>query len=60
MFLLIKNIFTSVIEAIEARRNYSRTYNELSRLSDRNLRDMGISRSDIKRVSLESAFKTNK
>jgi uncharacterized protein YjiS (DUF1127 family) len=36
-------------------RRSKRTYNELSALSDRDLSDIGISRSDIPRISRHSA-----
>lgn len=37
-------------------RIYRRTFNELSALSDRDLSDLGLSRSMIKRVSLEAGY----
>lgn len=37
------------------RRAYSDTYQELSMLTDRDLRDLGIARSNIKRLAWEAA-----
>lgn len=37
-------------------RVYRNTYNELASLTDRELSDIGISRSDIKRVASEAAY----
>ena len=38
------------------RKVYRATYHELSSLSDRDLRDLGIPRSNIKRLALEAAY----
>ncbi len=38
------------------RKVYRTTYNELSTLTDRDLNDLGLSRSMIKGVSLEAAY----
>lgn len=43
-------------EAYRAWRLYRRTFNELSGLSARELDDLGISRSSIRRIALESAY----
>jgi uncharacterized protein YjiS (DUF1127 family) len=40
---------------IARRRAYARTFNELSRLSDRELSDIGMNRSMIPGVALEAA-----
>lgn len=37
------------------RRNYNRTFRELSGLEDRDLHDLGLSRADIPRISAEAA-----
>lgn len=50
-------LFTTISDAVRARNTYHNTVNELGRLSDRDLNDLGISRSDIHRVAAESAFK---
>lgn len=42
------------------RRAYSATFNELARLSDRDLADLGIARSDIVRIAKEAATETAK
>lgn len=38
------------------RKVFRATYHELSALSDRDLRDLGIPRSTIKRLALEAAY----
>ncbi|MGJ8628741.1 MAG: DUF1127 domain-containing protein [Sulfitobacter sp.] len=38
------------------RKIYRATYAELSTLSDRDLRDLGIARSNIKRLAMEAAY----
>ena len=41
----------SLIRMIQSFRNYHRTVSELSQLSDRELADIGLDRSDIRRVA---------
>lgn len=41
----------ALIRAIQAFRDYQRNLAELSRLSDRELADIGLDRSDIQRVA---------
>lgn len=41
----------SLIRMIQAFRDYQRNLNELSRLTDRELADIGLDRSDIPRVA---------
>jgi uncharacterized protein YjiS (DUF1127 family) len=41
----------SLVRIIKAFRDYNRTYRELSELSERDLADIGIDRSDIERVA---------
>jgi uncharacterized protein YjiS (DUF1127 family) len=41
----------SLIRLIQAFRDYQRNVNELSQLSDRELADIGLDRSDIPRVA---------
>ncbi|GHE02762.1 hypothetical protein U879_18155 [Defluviimonas sp. 20V17] len=43
--------------ALERRRIYRTTLNELSALSDRDLADLGLHRSMIRRIALEAANK---
>jgi uncharacterized protein YjiS (DUF1127 family) len=44
-------MFASIVRFIRQYRNYNHSINELSRLGDRELADIGISRSDIHRVA---------
>jgi len=44
-------MFASIVRFIKEWRRYNQSLNELSRLGDRELADIGISRSDIARVS---------
>ena len=55
--MFFKSLFTTIGQAIKARNAYHNTVWELSSLSDRDLKDLGISRSDIHRVAAESAAK---
>lgn len=43
-------------DAFARRRVYHATYHELSMLTDRDLADLGIPRSGIKRLALEAAY----
>lgn len=43
-------------QALAKRKVYRATLSELSALSDRDLNDLGISRSNIKRLALEAAY----
>lgn len=46
----------NALKRLHARRKcYRRTYSEFARLSDRGLRDLGVSRSGIKRLAMEAA-----
>lgn len=55
--MFLTSLFTTIGQAIQARNSYHNTVHELNRLTDRDLKDLGISRSDIHRVAAESAFK---
>jgi uncharacterized protein YjiS (DUF1127 family) len=48
-------MFASIVRFLNAWRRYNRNLNELSRLGDRELADIGISRSDIPRVAMTAA-----
>ncbi|RME95320.1 MAG: DUF1127 domain-containing protein [Alphaproteobacteria bacterium] len=52
----LRNAFTALRAAWERSRVYANTYNELAALSDRDLHDLGISRSEIKRLAYEAAY----
>ena len=43
-------------DGLRRRRLYNRTYNELSALSNRDLADLGISRSSIRSIAREAAY----
>jgi uncharacterized protein YjiS (DUF1127 family) len=45
----------SVIRFLQAWKRYNKSLTELSRLGDRDLADIGISRSDIPRIAWESS-----
>jgi len=47
----LANWFKNLNQKLQARRAEKRTYAELSRLSDRELNDMGIGRSDIRSIA---------
>lgn len=48
-------VINSVIKYIAMRNAYNRTYRELSKLSDYELSDIGMSRYDIAEIARESA-----
>jgi len=48
-------MLASIVRFLHAWRRYNRNLNELSRLGDRELADIGISRSDIPRVAMTAA-----
>lgn len=43
-----------MLKKIERYRKFRRTVDELSRMDDKNLRDIGISRCDIRRIARET------
>jgi uncharacterized protein YjiS (DUF1127 family) len=50
-------MFTSIVRFLRSWKRYNRSLNELNRLGDRELADIGISRSDIARVAWSAAQK---
>ena len=48
-------MFTSLVNFIQSWKSYNRSLSELNRLGDRELADIGISRSDIPRVAWDTA-----
>ncbi|WP_299356388.1 DUF1127 domain-containing protein [uncultured Shimia sp.] len=54
-FDVIRNTFADLRAAAAERSAYQRTYNELSRLTDRELSDIGLRRCDIAEVCAKSA-----
>jgi uncharacterized protein YjiS (DUF1127 family) len=49
------NVLLAVIRFLQVWRRYNASVSELSRLGDRELADIGISRSDIVRVAWDNA-----
>lgn len=49
---------TQMTEAAEKRRVYRTTLRELEQLNNRDLADLGISRSSIKRLAYEAAYES--
>jgi uncharacterized protein YjiS (DUF1127 family) len=49
-------MFDTIANRVRAYRKYSETYRELSRLSSRDLDDLGISRADIPAIARRAAF----
>jgi uncharacterized protein YjiS (DUF1127 family) len=47
-------MFTSIVRFIRSWKRYNQSLTELNRLGDRELADIGISRSDIARVAWQS------
>jgi uncharacterized protein YjiS (DUF1127 family) len=50
-------MFASIVRFISEWKAFNRSLSELNRLGDRELADIGISRSDIARVAWNSAHK---
>ncbi|MGI8526969.1 MAG: DUF1127 domain-containing protein [Pseudolabrys sp.] len=50
-------MFTTLVRFLRSWKRYNQSLNELSRLGDRELADIGLSRSDIARVAWDSARK---
>jgi uncharacterized protein YjiS (DUF1127 family) len=48
-------MLTSILRFVQAWKRYNASLNELSRLDDRELADIGLSRSDIPRVAWEQS-----
>lgn len=52
--------FIVLFDAIEKQRKINETFNDLNRLSDRELKDIGIGRSQIMHVAYEYAYGEDK
>ncbi len=52
----LSNLRAAIVDGYAKRRLYKRTINELSSLSSRDLADLGISRSMIKSIAIETAY----
>jgi len=50
-------MFAAIVRFIREWKTYNRSLSELSRLGDRELADIGISRSDIPRLAWSAAHK---
>jgi len=50
-------MFATIVRLIRQWKSYNRSLTELSRLGDRELADIGISRSDIHRVAWNAAHR---
>jgi uncharacterized protein YjiS (DUF1127 family) len=48
-------LFSNLVRMVRIWRNYDKSLRELNRLGDRELADIGISRSDIQRIAWENA-----
>lgn len=52
-------IFTKTKIDLRSEMNYRETYKSLDRLSDRDLRDIGITRGDIHHIAYEASYGEN-
>ena len=52
-------IYFSLNDRMQKRRAYNKTVRELSKMTDRDLADIGFSRSEIKARALKSIYKIN-
>jgi uncharacterized protein YjiS (DUF1127 family) len=50
-------MFAALVRFIQEWKRYNKSINELSRLGDRELADIGISRSDIPRIAWNAAHR---
>jgi uncharacterized protein YjiS (DUF1127 family) len=50
-------MFASIVRFVREWKRYNQSLSELSRLGDRELADIGISRSDIQRVARNASHK---
>jgi uncharacterized protein YjiS (DUF1127 family) len=50
-------MFSALVRFIQDWKRYNQSLNELSRLGDRELADIGISRSDIPRIAWDAAHR---
>jgi len=50
-------MFAAIVRFIQEWKRYNQSINELSRLGDRELADIGISRSDIPRIAWNAAHR---
>jgi uncharacterized protein YjiS (DUF1127 family) len=48
-------MFASIVRFVQSWKNYNRSLAELNRLGDRELADIGVSRSDIPRLAWNAA-----
>ncbi|MFN3656228.1 MAG: DUF1127 domain-containing protein [Pseudolabrys sp.] len=48
-------MFAAIVRFIQEWKRYNRSLNELSRLGDRELADLGITRSDIPRLAMAAS-----
>ena len=55
--MFLNSLFTTIRDWFRAHNSYHNTVWELSSLTDRDLKDLGISRSDIHRIAAESTQK---
>lgn len=53
----VASFFAGIADSIRRYQKFSQTYDELNRLSQRELEDLGISRSMITRVAMDAAYK---
>ncbi len=53
------NVYSNIRSALHRRRAYSRTLSELESLSNRELNDLGLARSDIYRVARSTVYGSN-
>lgn len=56
IFSQIQESYKSILRSFERYRVMRKTYNELSKLSDAELSDIGISRSSIRSIAMEQYY----
>jgi uncharacterized protein YjiS (DUF1127 family) len=59
-FSRIRQAVNEIVQAIKISREIRNTYNELNRLSDAELKDIGIHRSEIASIAVEPYYSSRK
>jgi uncharacterized protein YjiS (DUF1127 family) len=60
VFSQVQRFVKDIIRSIKVSREIRSTYNELNRLSDSELRDIGIHRSEIHSIAMEPYYNSRK
>ena len=56
----ISNVIEENRQAFKLRRQYYKTYNELSQLTDKDLADIGVARGMIEQIAFDHTYNTSR